>query len=151
MLIFSDSDTGNQASWQSVSPQPANPNFESKEAPQGASITSNRHEIPTDGVSGLGDGVSAGGVAPIAMSDPTVSIDGGSFDEDTSAADYFTYDEGRRTNQKKKQDRVIRRPRLSPPCKSFVHLFVIIIIQSKGRLHSGRIFVSHRITAVVGW
>ncbi|KAM3184315.1 hypothetical protein ACTXT7_008596 [Hymenolepis weldensis] len=117
-LNFEDSDTGNQASWQSVSPDGANSGTNnnvvvgSQDSPQ-VVPSSSRNGITADCASGIDDGVSD--TAPIAMSDPTVSLGDGSFDEDSSAADYFTYDEGRRSNARKKHNKIIRRPRLSPP------------------------------------
>uniref|UniRef100_A0A158QES1 Non-specific serine/threonine protein kinase n=1 Tax=Hymenolepis diminuta TaxID=6216 RepID=A0A158QES1_HYMDI len=116
--LSEDSDTGNQASWQSVSPDGANSGTNnvvvtgSQDSPQ-VVPSSSRNGITADCASGIDDGVSD--TAPIAMSDPTVSLGDGSFDEDSSAADYFTYDEGRRSNARKKHNKVIRRPRLSPP------------------------------------
>ncbi|VDN96363.1 unnamed protein product [Rodentolepis nana] len=115
--LSEDSDTGNQASWQSDSPDGANGETNEnavglQDTPRGI-LPSSKNGVTTDYAGGIGDGVSA--TAPIAMSDPTVSIGEGSFDEDSPAADYFTYDENRRSNVKKKNDKVIRRPRLSPP------------------------------------
>lgn len=62
--------------------------------------------------------------APLAVSDDVNAFDVegdclDGYDEDTSTADYFTYDEGHRSrhNTKHHGRGVIRRPHLSPPCK----------------------------------
>ncbi|VDM31649.1 unnamed protein product [Hydatigera taeniaeformis] len=107
-----DSDTGHQASWPSISAENCRNGGPTNAAIEGTSSTK-------DGSGGYGESSSsiakAPGGAPIAVSDPTVSLGDASFEEDTcSTADYFTYDEGHRSHSRR-HDRVIRRPRLSPP------------------------------------
>lgn len=107
-----DSDTGHQASWPSLSTGNGGNGGSTNAAAEGETST-------RDGSGGYGESnssiVKAPEGAPIAVSDPTVSLGDASFEEDTSsAADYFTYDEGQRSHDHR-HDRVIRRPRLSPP------------------------------------
>ena len=122
-----DSDTGQQASWQSISPSEAN------RISGGTNILTEAESALQNGTGEALSSDSGSAIfkttrqAPIAVSDPTVSIGGDtSFDEDTSAADYFTYDEGHRSNGRRR-DKVIRRPRLSPACESFL-VFVMIFL-----------------------
>ncbi|EUB57603.1 hypothetical protein EGR_07545 [Echinococcus granulosus] len=107
-----NSDTGHQASWPSLSTGNGGNGGSTNAAAEGETST-------RDGSGGYGESnssiVKAPEGAPIAVSDPTVSLGDASFEEDTSsAADYFTYDEGQRSHDHR-HDRVIRRPRLSPP------------------------------------
>ncbi|KAL5964239.1 hypothetical protein TSMEX_008024 [Taenia solium] len=107
-----DSDTGHQASWPSNSTGNGGNGDSINVVAEGGPLT--RDDSGEYGGSNSSIAKAPGG-APIAVSDPTVSLGDASFEEDTcSTADYFTYDEGHRSHSRR-HDRVIRRPHLSPP------------------------------------
>uniref|UniRef100_A0A5K3EQN2 SH2 domain-containing protein n=1 Tax=Mesocestoides corti TaxID=53468 RepID=A0A5K3EQN2_MESCO len=89
--LSDDSDTGQQASWPSITG-----GGEAEEKPEESGVAKGNAR------------------APLAVSDPAVSLDGASFEDDSSAANYFTYDENHRARGSR-HGRVIRRPQLSPP------------------------------------
>ncbi|KAM7533396.1 hypothetical protein Aperf_G00000123521 [Anoplocephala perfoliata] len=111
--LSEDSDTGQQVSWPSLAPDGTNTGAHAVEATDSTAASAPRNGNTLASGSGIGDTVD--GTAPIATSDPTTSLENASFEEDSSsAADYFTYDQNHRSHGRK-HDKVIRRPRLSPP------------------------------------